>query len=49
MSQIKSCVLPQRHRLFMLKANVGPPSKSLPASLAEIVIAHRTQNVRLQF
>jgi hypothetical protein len=34
---------------FHVEGNVGPPSKSLPASLAEIVIAHRTQNVRLQF
>jgi hypothetical protein len=34
---------------FHVEGNVGPLSKSLPASLAEIVIAHRTQNVRLQF
>jgi len=34
---------------FHVEGNVGPPSKSLPASLAEIVIARRTQNVRLQF
>jgi hypothetical protein len=30
---------------FHVEGNVGPLSKSL----AEIVIAHRTQNVRLQF
>jgi hypothetical protein len=34
---------------FHVEGNVGPPSKSLPASSAEIVIAHRTQNLRLQF
>jgi hypothetical protein len=34
---------------FHVEGNVGPLSKSLPASLAEIVIAHRMQNVRLQF